>query len=115
MGLRKSAQPSSSPLDLPAMNLRERPYLLFNCLAVSTFVISHIGFETIARLSVGQNSVGEAASKTLYYSATQPIGTFMLLAPFALLGWMAAALARNLRNFQAETKEAIRAYPKTHG
>jgi hypothetical protein len=75
------------------MKLRSRPYLLFNCLAIAVFAVADIGCEIVARLSFGRNSIGEALSETLYYSATQPISTVMLLAPFALLGWMAASLA----------------------
>jgi len=68
------------------MRLRDRPYVLFSILAVGAFVVAHIGFEVFARLWVGRNNIGEAVSETLYYSATQLVGTVMLLAPFALLG-----------------------------
>jgi hypothetical protein len=75
------------------MNLRDRPHLLFACLAAAVFAVADIGFAIFARLTVGQSSFGAAVSETLHYFATQPIGTLMLFAPFALLGWMTAALA----------------------
>lgn len=76
------------------MSMRDRPYLLFFCLAVGTFAVAHVGFEIFARLWVGRNTAWEAVCETLYYSATQPTGTAMLLAPFVLLGWMAGSLAK---------------------
>ncbi len=75
------------------MSLRDRPYLLFFCLAAGAFVVAHVGFEVFARLWVGRNTALEAVNETLYYSATQPLGTVMLLTPFVLLGWMAGSLA----------------------
>lgn len=75
------------------MTMRDRPYLLFFYLTVGAFVVAHIGFEIFARLWVERNTTWEAVSETLYYSAIQPVGTVMLLAPFVLLGWMAGSLA----------------------
>lgn len=76
------------------MNLRDRPYVLFFGLAVVMFFVAHICFEVFARLSIRQSDFVEAVSETFYYSTIQPVGTIMLLAPFALLGWMAASLTR---------------------
>ena len=75
------------------MNMRDRPYLLFSCLAASTFVVADIGFAIYASLTIGQKSFGAAVSEMLHYSAMQPIGILFLFSPFALLGWMTAALA----------------------
>lgn len=76
------------------MPFRHRPYMLFLGLAVAMFVVAHVGFEVYARLLVGRNGLSEALHETLYYSAIQPIGSMMLLAPFLFLGWMAASLAK---------------------
>jgi hypothetical protein len=81
------------------MHSRKRPYSTFLALAVGAFAIADIGFEILARLWIGRNTLGEATSETLYYLATQPIGTAMLLAPFLLLGWIAASLAKK-RTFE---------------
>ena len=76
------------------MTFLERPYRLFACLAVAAFAVAHVGSEVFVRLWIGRDGVGQAIGETLYYAATQPLGTAMLLVPFALLGWMAASLAR---------------------
>jgi MFS family permease len=76
------------------MHLRNRPYLTFLALAIGAFAFADIGFEIFARVWIDRNTIGKATSETLYYWATQPTGTAMLLAPFLLLGWMAASLAR---------------------
>jgi hypothetical protein len=75
------------------MNVRDRPYFLFFCFAVGAYVVADIGFSVVASIWVAQDPIGEALKKAIYYAATQPIGSLMLLAPFALLGWMAASLA----------------------
>jgi hypothetical protein len=56
------------PLDLKTLNLRDRPYALFTCFAVCTFIVADAGFEVIARLWIGQNSLELALRETLYYA-----------------------------------------------
>lgn len=76
------------------MSLRDRPYLLFLCIAAGVFAATDIGFGIVARVSVGRSDVWPAAIETLFSAATQPVGTAMLFAPFALLAWVSASLAR---------------------
>lgn len=76
------------------MNLRNRPYILFAILTLGVFIVSHIGFRILAHAWIGRSSVGEAVREALDSSITQPVATLFLVAPFVLLGWMAASLAR---------------------
>src|SRR5262245_49648074 len=75
------------------MALRDRPYFTFFGLSLLLFFAATFGSDVVARTSVGGESIAEAVSRHLYYAATQPLGTAMLLAPFLLLGWMAASAA----------------------
>lgn len=77
------------------MSIRDRPYLLFCCLAAAAYVVADIGFSVVARKFVAQASISDALVETLHYTVVEPIGSLMLLAPFALLGWMAASLAKS--------------------
>jgi hypothetical protein len=81
------------------MNYRDRPLSTFLALGVGAFLVADVGFEVLARLWIGRNPLGQATSETLYSLATQPVGTLMLLAPFLLIAWMAASLARR-RTFE---------------
>lgn len=74
-------------------SLRERPYRLFFGLAFGTFLVAHLGFDVLSRMSVGREPLSTALREAFYYLAIQPVGSLLLLAPFALLGWMAASLA----------------------
>jgi phosphotransferase system glucose/maltose/N-acetylglucosamine-specific IIC component len=74
--------------------LRTRPYLVFFALAIFLFIIATLGSDVVARTTVGGDSFGKAISDHVYYAVIQPIGTTMLLAPFLLLGWMAASAAK---------------------
>jgi hypothetical protein len=57
-------------------------------------VAATLGSDVLARTSVGGDSLGKAVGEHAYYAAVQPIGTAMLLAPFLLLAWMSASLAK---------------------
>jgi hypothetical protein len=81
------------------MDLRSRPYATFFALGIGAFAVADVGFEVFARVWIGRTSLGQAISETLYYLAIQPVGAAMLLAPFLLLAWMAASLARK-RTFE---------------
>jgi len=81
------------------MNYRGRPFSTFFALAVGAFFTANVCSEVLARLWVGGSSLGHAVSETLYYLTVQPVGTLMLIAPFFLLAWMAASLARK-RTFE---------------
>ena len=75
------------------MALRKRPCLLFLVAAFFAFGVGHIIFEVTARVCFGQKDVNYAAREALYFVMVQPLGAAFLLAPFLLLGWIAASLA----------------------
>src|SRR5690348_15572165 len=76
------------------MNHRGRPILTFLALAVGVFLAADVGAEILARVWVGGRPPGPAAREAFHSLAAQPVGELMLLAPFLLLAWMAASLAR---------------------
>lgn len=76
------------------MNHRSRPLLTFFALAVCMFLVAHPGSEILARMWIGGRPADQAVRDTLHYLAIQPVGGLMLLAPFLLLAWMAASLAK---------------------
>jgi hypothetical protein len=76
------------------MTARERPYLTFFGLSLLLFVAATFGSDVLARTSVGGQPIATAAAEHLYYAGIQPIGTAMLLAPFVLLGWIAASAVK---------------------
>ena len=71
-----------------------RAYVTCFAIAVGFFLVSTLVSDVIARTTIGSEDFGYAISKHVYYAATQPIGTGMLLAPFLLVAWMASSLAR---------------------
>ena len=75
------------------MALRNRPYLLFLAAAFAAFGVGHIVFGVIARVWIGQEDVGQAAREVLDFVMASPLAAAFLLAPFLLLGWIAASLA----------------------
>ena len=75
------------------MALRNRPYLLFLVAAFVAFGVGHIIFEVVARVLIGQEDVGHAAREALHFVMVAPLAAAFLLAPFLLLGWIAASLA----------------------
>lgn len=81
-------------MEVDTVSIRGRPQVSFFCLALGLFSVAHIGFEAFARTWVGRSTAWEAVLETLYYTATQPVGTLMLLAPFVTLGWLAGSLAK---------------------
>ncbi|MES2938513.1 MAG: hypothetical protein V4864_12585 [Pseudomonadota bacterium] len=82
------------------MNHRGRPFLTFLALAVGVFMVANVGAEVLARVWVSGHPPGKAARETLHYLAAQPLGALMLVAPFLLLAWMAASLAK-ARTFES--------------
>ena len=87
-----STRPSRT-FDLAAA-LRMRPYSTFVGLAVLLAIVATLGSDVVARTSIGGQSFAAAAKEHLYYAATQPVGTALLIAPFLLLGWIAASAAK---------------------
>ena len=71
-----------------------RPYVVCFSLGLAFFLLSTLVSDVIARTTVGSDDLGHAISQHVYYAATQPFGTGLLLAPFLLMAWMAASLAR---------------------
>lgn len=76
------------------MTFRDRPYPAFFSLAILLFLAATAGSDVVARITVSGEGVGKAVTEHFYYAFVQPVGTVMLLAPFALLGWMSASLAK---------------------
>jgi hypothetical protein len=76
------------------MTLRDRPYPAFFGFAALLFLAATLGSDIVARTTVGGEDLGKAITEHAYYAVVQPIGTAMLLAPFLLLGWMSASLAK---------------------
>ena len=76
------------------MTFRDRPYPAFFSFAVLLFLAATTGSDLVARTTVGGEGLGKAVAEHFYYAFVQPIGTAMLLAPFVLLGWMSASLAK---------------------
>jgi hypothetical protein len=76
------------------MQRPNRPYVVCFSLGVAFFLVSTLLSDVIARTAIGGEGVGHAISQHVYYATTQPIGTGLLLAPFLLMAWMAASLAR---------------------
>ena len=69
-------------------------YPMFLGLSLLVFVAATFGSDLIARTSLGRQDFTKAAAEHLYYAAVQPVGTLMLLAPFLLLGWIAASTVK---------------------
>jgi hypothetical protein len=75
------------------MRTKNRPYVVCFSLGVAFFLVSTLLSDVIARTLVGGEGIGHAISQHVYYAATQPFGTVLLLAPFLLMAWMAASLS----------------------
>jgi hypothetical protein len=73
--------------------LRKRPNLTFLSLGFLVFVVATLGSDVIARTTIGGEDLWKAASQHVYYAGVQAKGTAMLLAPFLLLGCIAASAA----------------------
>jgi hypothetical protein len=76
------------------MPVPNRPYTVCLSLGIAFFLVSTLLSDVIARTTIGGEGVGKAISQHIYYATIQPIGTGLLLAPFLLMSWMAASLAR---------------------
>jgi hypothetical protein len=76
------------------MSLRSSPHLFFLIAGIGLYLIASVGFEILARVVVGGESLSYAISETIQSIATQPIANLMLLAPFIALAWLGGALAR---------------------
>jgi hypothetical protein len=71
-----------------------RAYATCFSLALAFFIASTMVSDVIARTTIGSEGLVSAISRHAYYAVTQPFGTGILLAPFVLVAWMAASLAR---------------------
>jgi hypothetical protein len=69
-----------------------RPYI---CLSISVafFLASTVLSDVIARMTIGGEGVAGALAEHIHYALIEPVGTAVLLAPFLVLGWIAAALS----------------------
>jgi hypothetical protein len=50
-----------------------------------------------AQIKVQNSSIYQSLSEKLYYSAIQPLGTVMMVAPFLFLGWISANIAQKYK------------------
>lgn len=79
--------------------LRKRPYLSFLTLGLLVFVVATFGSDVIARMTIRGEDFWQAVSQHLHYARS--IGTTAwLLAPFLLLGLLAASTTKQ-KNFTA--------------
>jgi len=76
------------------MSERASRYLAFFGVAAVVFVLVVEGFDILARVQIGGESVTKALSETIHYSLVQPVGTLFSLAPFAAIAWICGSLAR---------------------
>ncbi len=75
------------------MSSRAGYYPQFFVLAGLSFIVLTLVLDVIARAAFGGEPIFSAAWQHLYYAVTGPIGTMVLLLPFALLAWISGALA----------------------
>lgn len=61
-------------------------------LGVVAFAAATWGADIAARMAVGGEGFGEAASEHLYFATARPLTTLCLFAPFALLALVCAAV-----------------------
>lgn len=76
------------------MTMRNHPYRAFFGFAALLFLAATLGSDVVARTTVAGEGLGQAIREHSYHALAQPIGTVLLAAPFFLLGWMSASLAR---------------------
>jgi hypothetical protein len=73
---------------------RRHRYSVFFALSVGAFLVSTVCADVFVRTRFGAQDFLKAANEHFYYAFLQPVGTAMLLAPFLLLAWMSASLAK---------------------
>jgi hypothetical protein len=76
------------------MSSPARSYAVCFSIGLVFFLVATLVSDVIARTTIGSDGLGYAFSQHVYYAATQPFGTGLLLAPFLVVAWMAAPLAR---------------------
>lgn len=76
------------------MTLHEHPYSAFFGLAALLFLAATLGSDVVARITAGDGGIWKAITEHAYYAFVQPVGTATLFAPFLILGWMSATLAK---------------------
>jgi hypothetical protein len=72
-----------------------REHKLFLSSAIAASVISIIGFDIFARISIRSEKLITALGESLYFNGIQIVGTLMLIAPFLVLGGMAVVASKN--------------------
>ena len=70
-----------------------RRYAVFFAIAIAMFLLIVDGFDILARIRIGGESLTQALSQTAHYSLVQPLGTLLTLAPFAAIAWISGSLA----------------------
>ena len=68
----------------PALRSRIR----FGIATALCFIAATNGFDILARTRISQQPFAKAAAESFYYTAIQPIGILLLLAPFIALAWL---------------------------
>ena len=66
---------------------------MFFGVATVMFVLIVEGFDILARVRIGGESLTGALSETFHYSLVQPVSTLFSFAPFAAIGWICGSLA----------------------
>lgn len=72
----------------------KRYYVLFLAVTLVGYVICDVGFGVYARIKIQNLSIYQSIMEKLYYSAIQPLGTMMMMAPFLFLGGISASFAQ---------------------
>jgi heme/copper-type cytochrome/quinol oxidase subunit 3 len=65
--------------------------------AVVAFVAATTGSDLIARTSIAGQTLRQAFVEHVHWVVVQIVGTFLLLAPFVALGFLCAALEKDIR------------------
>src|SRR5262245_44040995 len=66
-----------------------------------SFLIATNGADVFARMDIGNESLGKAASESFYYAAIQPVGTLLLLAPFVVVAWLSSRVEQRVSQLPA--------------
>lgn len=76
------------------MNAFRQPAPSFLGASFFAYLLSTIGWDTVARTGVGGQTLGEALREHFFYAAVQLPATFIILLPFLILAFMAASTSR---------------------
>ena len=69
-------------------------YVIYLLLGVLGFAVGHMGFDIYARTLVGGESLLSSVAEVIHDTASAPVGSSLLMAPFLFLAWISARLAK---------------------